>query len=127
MTPECFLEWMRALGVPLWIAPRPNCSSEVWKILQKFKLGNTGRFGGYPGRLPRNVWKALIHQYNPGQQGVTPKNGHDYGNPRGPNDLMFQLMWLSLPQSQPKESVTHKIIFLGCAANGASSQPEGCD
>ena len=42
-TPELaqqVIDYIRANPDPaLWIAPGPNCSSEVWKILQKFKLG----------------------------------------------------------------------------------------
>ena len=116
-TPELaqqVIDYIRANPDPaLWIAPGPNCSSEVWKILQKFKLGQkASSLDGSPGQLPRNVWQTLIHQYNPSQQGITPKNGQDYGNPRcGGNSCMFNLMWLSLPQSQPKEVVTHKICY----------------
>ncbi|MGA3093598.1 MAG: RHS repeat-associated core domain-containing protein [Terriglobales bacterium] len=107
-TPELaqqVIDYIRANPDPaLWIAPGPNCSSEVWKILQKFKLGQKASpLDAKPGQLPRNVWKTLIFQYNPSQQGITPKNGQDYGNPRFD---MFNLMWLSLPQSQPKATVT---------------------
>jgi hypothetical protein len=118
-TPELaqqVIDYIRANPDPsLWVFAGPNCSSEVWKILQKFKLGNTGRLGGNPGGLPRNVWNALIHQYNPSQQGVTPKKGQDYGNPRFD---MFNLMWLSLPQSQPKATVTVTVTNCVRDSNG---------
>ena len=50
-----------------------------------------------------------MSKYNPSQNkwGATPNRGQDYGNPRFD---MFNLLWLSLPQSKPKESVTHDLL-----------------
>ena len=85
-----------------WTALGPNCSTQVWKILQKFKLANQHKLDD-PGLRPKLLWNALKQQYNP-QAPSTPKNGTDYGHPRMD---MFNLMWLSLPQAQPThEKVT---------------------
>jgi len=98
----------------LWFVEGPNCSSQVWKILRKFQrqIGlKTSRFDG-PGGLPRNVWDALIRQYNPSQRYIKPQNGQDYGNNRRGYDP-FALLWWSLPQAKPpKERVTHRICYL---------------
>ncbi len=58
---------------------------------------------GPPVQTPKNLWAALIARYNPGALKLTPKNGQDYGNPRF---NMFNLMWLSLPQSKDNPTVT---------------------
>jgi hypothetical protein len=79
-----------------WVFAGPNCSSQVWKILQRFKLAQKGRLDGRPGNIPHNLWRNLIQTYNPNQQGNTPKKGQDYGNPRYD---MFDKLWLSLPQA----------------------------
>ena len=107
-TPELaqqVIDYIRANPDPaLWVYAGPNCSSQVWKILQKFKLAHkNSRLDGRPGNTPRNLWGNLIQQNNPFHQGLNPKNGIDYGNNRFD---MFNLMWLSLPQSQPKATVT---------------------
>jgi RHS repeat-associated protein len=107
-TPELaqqVIDYIRANPDPaLWVYAGPNCSSQVWKILQKFKLAHkNSRLDGRPGNTPRNLWGNLIQQNNPFHQGLNPKNGVDYGNNRFD---MFNLMWLSLPQSQPKGTVT---------------------
>ena len=89
-----------------WTALGPNCSTQVWKILQKFKLAKAGLLER-PGARPKVLWNNLRQQYNP-QAPSTPKNGTDYGKPScGGNSCMFDLLWLSLPQSH--ERVTHKI------------------
>jgi RHS repeat-associated protein len=88
----------------LWVAPGPNCSTQVWKILQKFKLAQkASRLDAAP-QTPRNLWLTLIRTHpNPFHQGFNPRNGADYGN----NQFdMFNLMWLTLPQSEPKATVT---------------------
>ena len=75
---------------------------EAGKILQKFKLAHkNSRLDGRLGNTPRNLWGNLIQRKknNPFHQGLNPKNGVDYGSNRFD---MFNLMWLSLPQSQPK-------------------------
>jgi hypothetical protein len=89
----------------LWTAAGPNCSTEVWKILQKFKLAKAGLLER-PGARPKLLWNALVRQWNPSQIGVKPANGKDYGHPRFD---MFELLWQSLPQSH--EQVTHKIDY----------------
>jgi hypothetical protein len=106
-TPELaqqVIDYIRANPDPsTWVFAGPNCSSEVWNILQKFKLAQKGRLDGRPGNTPHNLWRNLIQKYNPSQQGVTPRNGQDYGNPRFD---MFNLMWFTLPQAEPKATVT---------------------
>jgi RHS repeat-associated protein len=87
----------------LWVCAGPNCSTQVWKILNKFKLAQKGKFDGSPGGLPKNLWQLLIHQYNPSQDWTRWKNGEDYGHPRFD---MFNLLWWSLPQAEPKATVT---------------------
>ena len=108
-TPEVaqqVIDYIRTHPDPaVWSCVGHQCSNQVWKILKKFKLGNTGFLGGDPGGLPSNVWRALINQYNPSQNGAKPKNGRDYGNPRFD---MFWAMWQSLPQA-PKASVTVRV------------------
>jgi RHS repeat-associated protein len=87
----------------LWVCTGPNCSTQVWKILNNFKLAQKSRSDGNPGGLPKNLWQLLVHQYNPGQDGTVPRNGIDYGHPHFD---MFNLLWLSLPQAKPTASVT---------------------
>ena|SRR5579863_3271223 len=114
------IAYMKANPDPaLWILPGPNCTTEVWKILQKFKLALKASPLDSNPQTPRNLWLTLIHQYNPSQQGVTPKNGQDYGNPRcGGNSCMFNLMWLMLPQSQPTATVTVTVTNCVTDSNG---------
>ena len=98
----------------LWVCTGPQCSSQVWKILSKFKLDSQSFYDKYmtnPGQTPRILWGNLNSRYNPGQGNDPPKNGRDYGRPRFD---MFQLFWQSLPQSKPREVVTHRI----CDADG---------
>jgi hypothetical protein len=108
-TPELtqqVMDYIRANPDPgLWTAAGPNCSTEVWKILQKFKLAKAGLLER-PGARPKLLWNALVRQWNPSQIGVKPANGKDYGHPRFD---MFELLWQSLPQSH--EQVTHKIDY----------------
>jgi RHS repeat-associated protein len=112
-TPELaqqVIDYIRANPDPaLWTAVGPNCSTQVWKILQKFKLGKAG-FMDDPGTLPSNVWNALKYQYNRSAPS-NPKPGTDYGHPRcGGNSCMFDLMWQSLPQATPHYKVTVRIL-----------------
>jgi len=79
--------------------------SEVQKILKQFKLNAQGYH--WPGMTPKTLWGSLLFRYNPNltftRDSTHPQQGRDYGNPRFD---MFNLLWLSLPQSQPKASVT---------------------
>ena len=91
----------------LWACTGPNCSTQVWKILNKFKLAQKGKLDGNPGGLPKNLWQLLVHQYSPSRDGTVPMNGVDYGNPQcGSNSCMFNLLWWSLPQAEPEATVT---------------------
>jgi RHS repeat-associated protein len=113
-TPELtqqVIDFIRSNPDPkLWDVMGPNCSSEVWKILQKFKLDYRG-FGANQGMTPKILWSNLYMRYVDPNRVNVPQNGKDYGAPRFD---MFSLMWLSLPQAQPKEVVTHRI----CDENG---------
>jgi RHS repeat-associated protein len=108
-TPELaqqVIDYIRANPDPkLWTFLGPNCSSEVQKILKQFKLNAQGYH--WPGMTPKTLWGSLLFRYNPNltftRDSTHPKQGRDYGNPRFD---MFNLLWLSLPQSQPKASVT---------------------
>jgi hypothetical protein len=106
-TPEIaqeVIDYIRANPDPaLWIAIGPNCSTAAWKVLEAVKLAHQGLFQRRANRSPKGVWDWLIHQYTPSQKDVTPQNGRDYGNPRY---NMFDLLWFSLPQSEPKATVT---------------------
>jgi len=106
-TPEVAQEvinYIRANPDPaLWTAVGPNCSTAAWKVLAAAKLAHQGFFQRRANQTPRRLWENLIHQYNPGQEKVTPQNGKDYGHP---TYNMFDLLWLSLPQSEPKGTVT---------------------
>jgi RHS repeat-associated protein len=106
-TPEVAQEvinYIRANPDPaLWTAAGPNCSTAAWKVLAAAKLAHQGFFQRRANQTPRHLWENLIHQYNPTQEKVTPQNGKDYGHPRY---NMFDLLWLSLPQSEPKATVT---------------------
>jgi hypothetical protein len=96
-TPELtqqVIDYIRAHPDPsTWGVLGPNCSSEVWKILKKFKLDNQHPEDLNQGLTPKYLWGELILRYNPSQFGVVPKNGQDYGHPRFD---MFELMWKSL-------------------------------
>jgi hypothetical protein len=97
------IDYIRANPDPsVWTALGPNCSTQVFKILQKFKLVNQQGFD-YHGQLPKFVWDDLAQQYNPSAQN-NPQNGNDYGNP---STNMFNLMWLGL-QQQSTGTVTTK-------------------
>ena len=72
------------------------------EILEKFKLNYTKGWEPFQGLTPFMLFGDLYYQYRD-HNIPNPKNGTDYGNPRFD---MFQLMWLSLPQSQPKATVT---------------------
>jgi RHS repeat-associated protein len=108
-TPELaqqVIDYIRANPDPkFWTFLGPNCSSEVQKILKRFKLNAQGYH--WPGMTPKTLWGSLLFRYNPNltftRDSTHPKQGRDYGNPRFD---MFNLLWLSLPQSQPKASVT---------------------
>jgi RHS repeat-associated protein len=96
----------------VWAAGGPNCSTQCDRILQKFKLD-------YQKSLvrrnltPKFLWHNLMSRYNPAHKNETPKNGTDYGQPRYD---MFNLLWLSLPQSQPKANVT--VTVTNCVTDG---------
>ena len=87
----------------LWTAIGPNCSTTAWNVLRAAKLAHQGIFQRRANRSPKGVWENLVHQYNPSQSDVTPKNGKDYGTPQF---NMFDLLWWSLSQSAPKATVT---------------------
>ncbi len=105
-TPELaqqVIDFIRANPDPsMWDVMGPNCSSEVWKILKKFKLDNQ-HHDHNQGMTPKILWGDMALRYNPSIYGTNPQNGKDYGAPRFD---MFNLMWLSLPQSKPREKVT---------------------
>jgi RHS repeat-associated protein len=99
------IDYIRANPDPsTWTAIGPNCSTQVWKILQKFKLAQAHGTDNSkdPGAFPSGIWRNLTAQYNPNAS-QTPKNGTDYGNPRCSGNCMFNAMWLSLPQA-PKDN-----------------------
>ena len=116
-TPEIAQEainYIRANPDPaLWTAVGPNCSSATWDVLSAVKLAHQsfldGLLHGRADRLPWTEWESLIRQYNPSQNGK-PQNGRDYGKPRYD---MFELMWLTLPQSEPKATVTVTTCITG--------------
>jgi hypothetical protein len=91
-----------------WFFGGPDCSSEVWKILKRFKLDRQG-FHGNQGLTPKNLWYNLMARYNPSQaiwgQMTKPTQGIDYGSRRFD---MYDLLWGSLPQSN--ENVTSTIV-----------------
>lgn len=105
-TPELaqqVIDYIRANPDPsLWVFTGPNCSTQVWKILKKVKLGKNGRLGVAPNGTPRHVFNALVNQYNSGQAEANPKNGKDYGHARVD---MYWALWAVLPQSQSKAKV----------------------
>ena len=109
-TPELtqqVIDYIRANPDPsLWTFAGPNCSSEVAKILKQFKLNNQSRWRMRQGVTPKILWHSLMSRYNPSQNqwGSTPNRGQDYGNPRYD---MFNLLWLSLPQSEATVTVTN--------------------
>jgi len=91
-----------------WTCLGKQCSSQVWKILQKFKLDNQNTTENQ-GASPAALWNNLMSRYNGTVNSAfytAPTNGKDYGRPRFD---MFQLFWQSLPQSKQKEQVTFKI------------------
>jgi hypothetical protein len=91
-----------------WDVVYPNCSSQVWRILQKFKLDNQHSILNQ-GISPKALWWNLYTQHV-GPNVPNPRAGQDYGNPRLGYD-MFNVMWLSLPQSYPhRERVTVRLI-----------------
>lgn len=106
-TPEVaqeVIDYIRANPDPaLWTAAGPNCSTAAWKVLRAAKLVHQGLFERRANQTPKTVWQWLIRHYNPSQKDVTPQNGQDYGNP---HYNMFDLLWFSLPQSEPKATVT---------------------
>jgi RHS repeat-associated protein len=106
-TPEIaqeVIDFIRANPDPaLWTAVGPNCSTAAWKVLKAAKLAHQGLFERRANQTPKTVWQWLIRHYHPSQKDVTPQNGRDYGNPRY---NMFDLLWFSLPQSEPKATVT---------------------
>jgi RHS repeat-associated protein len=109
------IDYIRANPDPsLWTFAGPNCSSEVAKILKQFKLDNQSRWRMRQGATPKILWHSLMSRYNASQNqwGSTPNRGQDYGNPRYD---MFKLLWLSLPQSEPKATVT--TITTNCLIN----------
>ena len=111
-TPELaqqVIDYIRSHPDPAtWTCLGKQCSSQVWKILQKFKLDNQNTKENQ-GASPAVLWNNLMSRYNGTANSafyIPPTNGRDYGRPRFD---MFQLFWQSLPQAQPKEHVTHKI------------------
>jgi RHS repeat-associated protein len=108
-TPELtqqVIDFIRSNPDPkLWDVMGPNCSSEVWKILKKFKLDAEGGVfaQGNQGLTPKVLWGSLALRYNRNAYRINPQNGKDYGAPRFD---MFNLMWQSLPQSKLHEKVT---------------------
>jgi hypothetical protein len=120
-TPELaqqVIDYIRANPDPsLWTAAGPNCSSEVAKILSQFKLDNQSKWDVRQGMTPKILWHSLMSRYNPSQNrwGATPNRGRDYGNSRYD---MFNLLWLSLPQSQPKATVTVTVTNCVTDSNG---------
>lgn len=85
-----------------WGVLGPNCSSEVWKILKKFKLDNQ-HFRFNQGLTPHTLWNSLYSRYVQQTAFIPYQNGRDFGNPRFD---MFNLMWLSLPQSKATVTTT---------------------
>lgn len=114
-TPELtqqVIDFIRANPDPkLWDVMGPNCSSEVWKILRKFKLDYRG-WGANQGMTPKILWSSLYSRYVNNNRTVVPQNGKDYGAPRFD---MFDLMWQSLPQSKP-----HRDCTITVTPNGTS-------
>ncbi|MFZ0418401.1 MAG: RHS repeat-associated core domain-containing protein [Candidatus Sulfotelmatobacter sp.] len=108
-TPELaqqVIDYIRANPDPsVWSFTGPNCSSEVAKILKQFKLDNQSKWDIRQGLTPKILWHSLMSRYDPSQNhwGSTPNRGQDYGNPRFD---MFNLLWFSLPQAEPKATVT---------------------
>jgi RHS repeat-associated protein len=98
-TPELtqqVIDYMRANPDPkTWGVLGPNCSSEVLKILQKFKLDHKG-WAPLQGLTPKFLWSNLYSQYV-GQRVPVPQNGSKYGNLRNGYDP-FDLLFLSLKQ-----------------------------
>jgi RHS repeat-associated protein len=87
-----------------WGVLGPNCSSEVSKILRRFKLEKYA--GG--GTTPKILWANLYTQYVNNRRVNVPTGGNDYGHPRCGGSCMFDLLWQSLPQSH--EKVTSRIV-----------------
>ncbi len=96
-----------------WGVLGPNCSSEVWKILKKFKLDNQS-FRGNQGITPNALWNALYNRYVQPTAFIPHQNGKDFGNPRFD---MFDLMWQSLPQSKPKRNCTINVTPNGTSGD----------
>ncbi len=124
-TPELaqqVIDYIRANPDPyLWTFLGPNCSSEVQKILSQFKLSNPNSF--WPGFTPKALWYSLLGRYNPSQavwgQMTKPKQGWDYGNPRGGNStLAFDLLWHAIQTQRLRERVTHKICSVDDSGSG---------
>ncbi len=92
-----------------WTCLGKQCSSQVWKILQKFKLDNQNTTENQ-GASPAALWVNLMSRYNGTANSAfyhPPTNGKDYGRPRFD---MFQLFWQSLPQAQPQGKGTGRIV-----------------
>ena len=108
-TPELaqqVIDYIRANPDPsVWSFTGPNCSSEVAKILKQFKLDNQSKWDIRQGLTPKILWHSLMSRYNPSQNhwGSTPNRGQDYGSRRFD---MFNLLWFSLSQAEPKATVT---------------------
>jgi RHS repeat-associated protein len=88
-----------------WGVLGPNCSSEVWKILRRFKLAGPTVAGG---KTPKIIWGDLSNQQL-FHQPVTPIGGLEYGHSRC-GTCMFDFLWNSLPQSHPNEHVHSHIV-----------------
>ena len=105
-TPELadqVIAYMRAHPDPdFWVFTGPDCSSEVWKILQKFKLDRQGGIPLNQGLTPKILWKNLAWRYDHANWNKTPVRGQMYG---AATYDVFEVMWQSLPQA-PKASVS---------------------
>lgn len=87
-----------------WGALGSNCSTQVWKILRRFKLA---KFDVGGGMTPKIVWSELYVRYVNKSKVIVPIGGRDYGRSRC-GSCMFDYLWWSLPQSHDK--VTWHII-----------------